>query len=115
VDAIGTFIFNINEKDLEEVISRVMAKLKGIATHKGSDPAIAFEQFVEEVRAALATIVISPLLDRMEGFFERTENKPVGHTIRKPEPILEPTANVIPAPERREASATIHWCMWRQF
>jgi hypothetical protein len=77
VDAIGTFISNINQKDLEEVISRVTARLKGIATHKGSDPAIAFEQFVEEVRAALAQIVISPLLDRMEGFFERTENKPV--------------------------------------
>ena len=77
VDAIGTFISNINQKDLEEVISRVMAKLKGIATQKGSDPAIAFEQFVEEVRAALAKIIVSPLLDRMEGFFERTENKPV--------------------------------------
>ena len=33
-----------------------------------------------------------------------------GHIIRKPEPILGPTANVILAPERREASATIHWC-----
>jgi len=47
-----------------------MAKLKEIGAHEGSDPAIAFEQFVEGVRAALARIVISPLLDRMEGLFE---------------------------------------------
>ena len=31
----------------------------------------------------------------------------IGQTIRKPERIWEPTANVIPAPERREASAAI--------
>ena len=57
--------------------SRVMARLAKVAKQKGSDPAIAFEQFIEELRVGLAQGVIAPLLDRMEGFFERTENKPV--------------------------------------
>ena len=52
-------------------------RVPGIAKTKGSDPVVAFEKFVEDVRAALAKRVISPLLDRMEGFFARTENKPI--------------------------------------
>jgi hypothetical protein len=77
VEATATHITRVTQEDLNAVISRVMARLAKVAKQKGSDPAIAFEQFIEEVRAGLAQGVIAPLLDRMEGFFERTENKPV--------------------------------------
>ena len=56
-----------------------MAKLKEIAAHEGSDPAIAFEQFVEGVRAALARIVISPLLDQL---VEAAASTPEEHWLR---------------------------------
>jgi AAA domain len=77
VEATARHIALVNQEDLNVVISGVMDRLVGVAKKKGSDPDIAYEQFVEEVRAGLARRVISPLLDRMEGFFERTENKPV--------------------------------------
>jgi hypothetical protein len=77
VEATATHITAVSQEDLNAVISSVMARLAMIAKLKGSDPAIAFEQFIEEVRASLSRGVIAPLLDRMEGFFERTENKPV--------------------------------------
>jgi hypothetical protein len=77
LEAIATHISHVNQKDLNGVIDGLMARLKIVARRKGSDPDIAYEQFVEELRAALAKSVIAPLLNRMEGFFERTENKPV--------------------------------------
>ena len=48
-----------------------------LAKQSSGDPDIAFEQFIEEVRAGVARGIITPLLDRMEGFFARTENKPI--------------------------------------
>jgi tetratricopeptide (TPR) repeat protein len=77
IEATATHIARINQEELNGVIGRVMTRLKSVAKKKGSDPDIAYEQFIEEVRASLAAGVISPLLDSMEGFFERTENKPV--------------------------------------
>ena len=77
VEATATHIAGVNQEALDAVINGVMARLAKVAEREGSDPDIAFEQFVEEVRAGLARSVIAPLLDRMEGFFERTENKPV--------------------------------------
>jgi hypothetical protein len=77
VEATATHIALINQEDLDAVIGGVMTRLDGVAKKRASDPDIAYEQFVEEVRAGLARRVIAPLLDRMEGFFERTENKPV--------------------------------------
>jgi AAA domain len=77
VEATGTHIAGVSQEDLNRVIRSIMARLKLVADQKGSDPDVAYEQFVEEVRASLAKTVIFPLLDRMEGFFERTENKPI--------------------------------------
>jgi tetratricopeptide (TPR) repeat protein len=77
VEATTTHIGYVTQEDLDEVVNTVLGRVAGIAKAKGSDPVIAFEKFVEEVRAAIAKRVISPLLDRMEGFFARTENKPI--------------------------------------
>jgi tetratricopeptide (TPR) repeat protein len=77
LDAIATHISGVNQEELDRVISAVLSRLANVAKKKGSDPVIAYEQFIEEIRAALARGIISPLLDRMEGFFERTENKPI--------------------------------------
>jgi hypothetical protein len=62
---------------LDTVISGVVTRIAKVAERKESDPDIAFEQFVGDVRAGFARGGIAPLLDRMEGFFERTEDKPV--------------------------------------
>jgi hypothetical protein len=77
VEATTTHIGYVTQEDLDEVVNAVLGRVAGIAKAKGSDPVIAFEKFVEDVRAATARRVISPLLDRMEGFFARTENKPI--------------------------------------
>ena len=77
LDAIATHISGVNQEELDRIISGVLSRLANVAKKKGSDPVIAYEQFIEEIRAALARGIISPLLDRMEGFFERTENKPI--------------------------------------
>jgi len=77
VDATATHIARVTQDDLNGIIQGVMGRVRKIAKDAGNDPEIAFERFVEEVRSALARTVIGPLLDRMEGFFERTENKPI--------------------------------------
>jgi hypothetical protein len=77
VEATATHIGYVTQDSLDEVVSTVLDRVTVIARQKGSDPVIAFEKFFEEVRALLASRVISPLLDRMEGFFARTENKPI--------------------------------------
>jgi len=77
LEATATHIARVNQEDLDLIISGVLSRLANVAKKKGSDPDIAYEQFIEEVRAVLARGIISPLLDSMEGFFERTENKPV--------------------------------------
>jgi hypothetical protein len=77
LEATATHIARVNQKDLDIVISGVISRLVNVTKKKGTDPDIAFEQFIEEVRAALAQGIIAPLLNSMEGFFERTENKPV--------------------------------------
>jgi tetratricopeptide (TPR) repeat protein len=77
IEAIATQIATVSEEDLNTIITSVVAKISSIAQKKRSDPDIAFEQFIEELRAALARRVVGPLLDRMEGFFERTEYKPI--------------------------------------
>jgi hypothetical protein len=77
VEAIATHIAMVRQEDLAAVVTTVMGKVARTAERKSSDPDIAFEQFVEGVRSTLAKSVIGPLLDRMEGFFERTEHKPI--------------------------------------
>ena len=77
VEAIATHIAMVRQEDLDAVVATAMGKVAKTAERKSGDPDIAFEQFVEVVRSTLAKSVIMPLLDRMEGFFERTEHKPV--------------------------------------
>jgi tetratricopeptide (TPR) repeat protein len=77
VETTATYIAQVTQKDVDAVVDGVMKNALRLAKQKGDDPDIAFEQFIEEVRASLARGIIAPLLDRMEGFFARTENKPV--------------------------------------
>jgi tetratricopeptide (TPR) repeat protein len=77
VEAISTHIATVSQKDLDDVVGSVMTQVDKLAEHKGGDPAIAFERFIEAVRASLARSVVAPLLARMDGFFERTAHKPV--------------------------------------
>lgn len=77
VDAIDTHIAQVNQANIDAVIEEVMAETRSLAGQKKDDPEIAFERFCERVRAGLARRVIAPLLDRLEGFFTRTEYKPV--------------------------------------
>lgn len=76
VEATATYIAHIKDEQLNAVIKGVIGRLLAIK-QRAPDPDIAFEQFIEELRAGLARIVIAPLLDSMEGFFERTESKPL--------------------------------------
>lgn len=77
VEATATHIAQVTQQDCDAVIGSVMKNALRVAKSTGDDPHIAFEQFIEEVRSSLARNIIGPLLDRMEGFFARTENKPV--------------------------------------
>ena len=77
VETTATYIAQVTQKDVDGGVDGVMKNALRLAKQKGDDPDIAFEQFIEEVRASLARGIIGPLLDRMEGFFTRTENKPV--------------------------------------
>ena len=77
VETTVTYIAQVTQKDVDVVVNGVMKNTLRLANQKDDDPEIAFEQFIEEVRANLARAIIGPLLDRMEGFFARTENKPV--------------------------------------
>jgi hypothetical protein len=77
VETTATYIAQVTQADLNSVIDGLMKSSLRLVKEKGNDPDIAFERFIEEVRASLARQVIAPLLDRMEGFFARTENKPV--------------------------------------
>jgi hypothetical protein len=77
IETTATYIAQVAQKDVDAVVNGVMKNTLRLAKQKGDDPDIAFEQFIEEVRASLARGIIGPLLDRMEGFFARTENKPV--------------------------------------
>ena len=77
IETTATYIAQVTQKDVDAVVNGVMEYTLRLAKQKGDDPDIAFEQFIEEVRASLARGIIGPLLDRMEGFFTRTENKPV--------------------------------------
>jgi tetratricopeptide (TPR) repeat protein/very-short-patch-repair endonuclease len=76
-EAIATHIAMVRQEDLDTVVTTVIEKVAKTAQRKSSDPDIAFEQFIEGARSALAKSVVGPLLDRMEGFFERTEHKPI--------------------------------------
>jgi tetratricopeptide (TPR) repeat protein len=67
IEATATHIGYVAQEDLDEVVSAVLNQVTSIVKQKGSDPVIAFERFIEELRASLARRVISPLLDRMEG------------------------------------------------
>jgi GYF domain 2/AAA domain len=77
VETTATHIAQVTQKDVDAVVNGVMEYTLRLAKQKGDDPDIAFEQFIEEVRTSLARRIIGPLLGRMEGFFARTENKPV--------------------------------------
>jgi hypothetical protein len=76
-DAIAAHINQVTQAHVDAVIAGTMAAARRLAERKGDDPDIAFERFGEEIRAGLARQIIAPLLDRMEGFFARTENKPI--------------------------------------
>ena len=95
VETTATYIAQVTQADLDAVIDSVMKTSLRLVKQKGDDPDIAFERFIEEVRASLARTVIAPLLDRMEGFFGRTENKPV-ESLRELEdqfPLASPMAS----------------------
>ena len=77
IEAIATHIAMVRQEDLDAVVTTAMGKVAKAAERKSGDPDIAFEKFIEVVRSTLAKSVIGPLLDRMEGFFERTEHKPI--------------------------------------
>lgn len=77
LEAMAAHIAEVNEEALRSAVSDVMARVGRIAKEVGNDPEFAFERFVEETRSTLARKVIAPLLDRMQGFFERTENRPL--------------------------------------
>jgi AAA domain len=77
VETTATYIAQVMQNDVDAVVNGVMENTLRLANQKRDDPDIAFEQFIEGVRASLARKIIGPLLDRMEGFFARTENKPV--------------------------------------
>lgn len=77
VEVAATQIGLVAEQNITAVVSSVLTWANALAKKKGADPEVAFEQFVEKTRAGLAKEVISPLLDRMEQFFARTEQKPI--------------------------------------
>jgi len=87
VETTTTYIAQVTQKNVETVVDGLMKNTLRLAKHKGDDPDIAFEQFIEEVRASLARGIIAPLLENMEGFFARTENKPI-ESIRELEDQL---------------------------
>jgi tetratricopeptide (TPR) repeat protein len=68
VEATAAHIAQVTQQDVDAVIGAVMKNALRVAKSVGDDPHIAFEQFIEEVRSSLARNIISPLLDRMEGF-----------------------------------------------
>ncbi len=75
--AIATQVSKITTEDLKAVATKSIETAQRIAVSQAGDPESAFETFIEEVRANLARRVISPLLDRLDDFFSRTETKPV--------------------------------------
>jgi hypothetical protein len=77
VEATATHIARVDTDALRIVVGAVMTQAGKIIKDIGNDPDIAFERFCEQLRAELARTIINPLLDRLEGFFERTENKPI--------------------------------------
>jgi len=77
MEAISAHIAQVDEFQIGGVIEGVMMQAFKLADQKGDDPDIAFEKFTEATRSAVAREIIAPLLNRMEGFFARTENKPV--------------------------------------
>ncbi len=87
VETTATYIAQVKQTDVDTVVDGVMKGAVRLAKHKGDDPDIAFEQFIEEVRASLARGIIARLLENMEGFFARTENKPI-ESIRELEDQL---------------------------
>lgn len=76
-EAIETYIGGITQDQLDEVVDDILTRVQTASKQEKTDPVVAFEKFVEDVRAALAKRIIGPLLDKMEGFFARTENKPI--------------------------------------
>ena len=77
VDATATHIAGVTQEQLNAIIDGVLDRISKMPDRKGADPVVAFEQFVEGIRDGFARTVIGPLLDRMERFFGRTENKPL--------------------------------------
>jgi hypothetical protein len=80
--AIEAQIAQISSDDLDALVSKSMEAAQKIIADQSADPELAFEKFIEEIRASLARRVIGPLLDRLDDFFSRTENKPV-ETMRE--------------------------------
>ena len=77
VDATAAHIAGVTQEQLNAIINGVLDRISKMPNRKGADPVVAFEQFVEGIRGDFARTVIGPLLDRMERFFGRTENKPL--------------------------------------
>lgn len=77
VDATSTHIAGITQEHLNTIVNGVLDRLSKMPDRKRTDPVVAFERLLEGIRGDFARTVIGPLLDRMEGFFGRTENKPL--------------------------------------
>ena len=77
VDATATHIAGVTQEQLNAIINGVLDRISKMPDRKGADPVVAFEQFAEGIRGGFARTVIGPLLDQMERFFGRTENKPL--------------------------------------
>ena len=55
VETTATYIAQVTHKDVDAVVDSVMKNTLRLAKQKGDDPDIAFEQFIEEVRASLGS------------------------------------------------------------
>jgi hypothetical protein len=75
--AIETHIAGVSAAQLDAVVLDCLKMARKLADDQAADPELAFERFIEEVRASVARHVIGPLLNQLEGFFSRTEHKPV--------------------------------------
>src|SRR5262249_14292902 len=66
--AITAHIAQISADDLNAVVTQSLEAAQKITAEQTAAPELAFEQFVEAVRANLARLVSTPLLDRLDHF-----------------------------------------------
>lgn len=80
-DVIRKQVETIDIENLGEYLEAIVAMLLAQAKGDSPDPEIFREEFLEGTRTAVVRVVVSPLLMRMESFFERTENKPLENML----------------------------------